>query len=176
MNMKHIDQMGVFLIAALLMYFPGIAAFRPSMHPNDVPPLTVKTNRRPLLPASICTSLTSEYVRLSPLISTTQGSSSCSSGTTKSTLVASSRNVTVKPTPTLRRKWGVDNEQDREYWFDSRIHVFGNSGFWGAFHAAVAPLSTHWIDIVAYNGVDIRQRVRTMSKRFCYSVIVSQSC
>jgi len=56
-------------------------------------------------------------------------------------------------------KWGVDNEYPHEYWFDHRIHTFGNTGFWGAIHAAIAPLSTKIIDNIAYKGVNIRQQV-----------------
>ena len=38
-----------------------------------------------------------------------------------------------------------------------QIHVFGNTGFLGAFHAAVAPLSTKLIDDAAYHGQDVRK-------------------
>jgi len=40
-----------------------------------------------------------------------------------------------------------------------QIHVFGNTGFLGAFHAAVAPLSTKIIDDAAYGGIDIRKNL-----------------
>jgi hypothetical protein len=60
-----------------------------------------------------------------------------------------------------RKKWGVEEGANPdEYWFDNRIHVFGNTGFSGAFHAAVAPLSTKLIDVLAYHGVDLRAQVR----------------
>jgi hypothetical protein len=60
----------------------------------------------------------------------------------------------------LRRpKWGVDNTCPSEYWFDDRIHTLGNHGFWGALHAAMAPMSTKIIDLAAYNGIDIRKQV-----------------
>lgn len=39
----------------------------------------------------------------------------------------------------------------------TQIHVFGNTGFLGAVHAAVAPLSTKIIDDAAYNGQDVRK-------------------
>eukprot|EP00539_Tryblionella_compressa_P002148 CAMPEP_0178739712 /NCGR_PEP_ID=MMETSP0744-20121128/4202_1 /TAXON_ID=913974 /ORGANISM="Nitzschia punctata, Strain CCMP561" /LENGTH=333 /DNA_ID=CAMNT_0020392435 /DNA_START=814 /DNA_END=1816 /DNA_ORIENTATION=- len=55
-----------------------------------------------------------------------------------------------------RKKWGVDNANDCEYWYDSRIHTLGNIGFLGAVHAALAPLSTKIIDDVAYEGLDVR--------------------
>lgn len=58
-----------------------------------------------------------------------------------------------------RSKWGVDNSHPGEYWFDDRIHVLGNRGFLGAFHAAIAPLSTKLIDDAAYGGVDVRTKL-----------------
>jgi ubiquinone/menaquinone biosynthesis C-methylase UbiE len=58
-----------------------------------------------------------------------------------------------------RKKWGVDNDFENEYWFDQRIHTLGNSGFGGAVHAAVAAFSTKIIDFAAYDGVDIRREV-----------------
>ena len=58
-----------------------------------------------------------------------------------------------------RNKWGVDNQYAKEYWFDKRIHTLGNHGFWGAVHAAMAPMSTKVIDMAAYDGIDIRKEV-----------------
>lgn len=58
-----------------------------------------------------------------------------------------------------RKEWGIDKHNKDEYWFDDRIHTLGNYGFWGAVHAAVAPISTKIIDVVAYDGVDIRLQV-----------------
>jgi hypothetical protein len=55
-----------------------------------------------------------------------------------------------------RKKWGVDNTECCEYWYDSRIHTLGNIGFLGAVHAALAPLSTKIIDNVAYDGQNVR--------------------
>jgi hypothetical protein len=62
-------------------------------------------------------------------------------------------------TVTVRKQWGIDNTQENEYWYDSRIHTLGNVGFWGAVHAAMAPISTKIIDVVAYDGIDIRSLV-----------------
>lgn len=59
-----------------------------------------------------------------------------------------------------RKKWGVDNEYAHEYWFNSRIHTLGNRGFWGAIHAAVSPIAVKLIDVKAYDGVDVRKKVR----------------
>jgi hypothetical protein len=72
-----------------------------------------------------------------------------------STLSRSSR----RSRPQRYQKWGVDHQYPNEYWFDSRIHTLGNHGFWGAVHAALAPVSTKIIDLVAYNGIDIRKQV-----------------
>lgn len=46
-----------------------------------------------------------------------------------------------------------------EYWNDQRIHVLGNKGFTGALHAAIANLSTKMIDVLAYEGQDVRREV-----------------
>lgn len=45
------------------------------------------------------------------------------------------------------------------YWFDPRIHNLGNAGLLGGFHAAIAPLCTFLIDLLAYKGVDARAAV-----------------
>jgi hypothetical protein len=63
----------------------------------------------------------------------------------------------------VRKRWGMDLASiidENEYWDDPRIHTFGNAGFRGAIHAALAPVSTKVIDIVAYDGQDIRSIVR----------------
>jgi ubiquinone/menaquinone biosynthesis C-methylase UbiE len=63
------------------------------------------------------------------------------------------------PPNVKRQRWGVDNTNHKEYWFDHRIHTLGNVGFSGALHAAMAPISTKLIDILAYNGQDVRHMV-----------------
>jgi hypothetical protein len=63
---------------------------------------------------------------------------------------------------TVRKRVGVDNSMAEEYWYDSRIHSLGNVGFFGGIHAALAPLTTKLIDVIAYNGTDIRQLVSTL--------------
>jgi hypothetical protein len=60
---------------------------------------------------------------------------------------------------TERKRWGIDNTNIHEYWHDSRIHSLGNIGFGGAVHAALAPFSTKLIDVLAYNGTDVRYLV-----------------
>ena len=61
--------------------------------------------------------------------------------------------VTATAPPTrhacARKRWGIDSNHPDEYWFDSRIHTLGNHGFGGACHAAMAPISTKLIDILA---------------------------
>lgn len=70
-----------------------------------------------------------------------------------------------------RKKWGVDNDFENEYWFDQRIHTLGNSGFGGAVHAAVAAFSTKIIDFAAYDGVDIRKEVRELLRSLIFLLI-----
>jgi len=65
----------------------------------------------------------------------------------------------------IRKKWGVDNDRAEEYWYDDRIHSLGNTGIGGAFHAALAPISTKMIDVFAYDGIDVRSKVR--HRKFC---------
>jgi len=43
-----------------------------------------------------------------------------------------------------------------KYWFHPKIHTFGNTGFLGAIHAALAPLVTKLIDFSAYRGENVR--------------------
>lgn len=111
-----------------------ILAFRPSVHPDEKP---VIASKKIILPEVLGRGGGAIHAKdvVSPSISSV--------------------------TSVGRKKWGVDNDQPDEYWFDNRIHTLGNHGFWGAVHAAVAPLTTKIIDVAAYNGEDIRQMVRT---------------
>ena len=43
-----------------------------------------------------------------------------------------------------------------KYNFDPRIHNFGNVGFGGRMHAMLAPIAERVIDVVAYDGEDVR--------------------
>lgn len=47
----------------------------------------------------------------------------------------------------------------KEYWYNPIIHTFGNTGFFGGLHAAVAPLFTKVIDISAYDGQPVREAI-----------------
>lgn len=51
------------------------------------------------------------------------------------------------------------SEEEEQWWFNSKIHKFGNVGIGGRFHAFVAPFVTKLIDIRAYGGVDIRSEI-----------------
>lgn len=57
-----------------------------------------------------------------------------------------------------RRIIGLD-EAPSEYWFNNRIHTFGNAGIFGRVHASLAPLATQIIDNKAYDGVDVRNHI-----------------
>ena len=46
-----------------------------------------------------------------------------------------------------------------EYWFDPRIHSFGNVGTGGIIHAFIAPLFTYFLDVFAYEGTKVRPTV-----------------
>ena len=46
------------------------------------------------------------------------------------------------------------------YWYDPRIHNWGNIGAGGRFHATFAPLATAMIDQLSYGGFDVRKAVK----------------
>jgi SAM-dependent methyltransferase len=47
----------------------------------------------------------------------------------------------------------------KDYWLHPAIHTFGNCGFFGGLHAAVAPLFTKVIDVSAYDGKPVREAI-----------------
>jgi len=64
----------------------------------------------------------------------------------------------------FRKRWEIGifnapNDYVDEYWYNPTIHSFGNIGIFGALHAALAPLSTKIIDMVAYDGEDVRSTI-----------------
>jgi hypothetical protein len=78
-----------------------------------------------------------------------------------------------------RRRWErgiryVRHKSPHEYWFDQRIHTLGNTGVTGALHAAITTLSTKVIDVLAYDGMDIRKEV---SNKACFvsALVLTQS-
>lgn len=46
-----------------------------------------------------------------------------------------------------------------EYYFDPRIHTFGNRFAGGQVHASLARFATHAIDVLAYDGRDVRREL-----------------
>ena len=56
-----------------------------------------------------------------------------------------------------------------KYYFDSRIHNFGNIGFGGHVHSLLAPYATKMIDEKCYNSVDIRQLILSNYNQDFYS-------
>lgn len=60
--------------------------------------------------------------------------------------------------PVACKKWQTDNDPE-EYWFNGKIHALGNTGTFGALHAAMGPISTKLIDKLAYKGLDVRSEV-----------------
>mmetsp|Transcript_3370 Transcript_3370/g.8968 ORF Transcript_3370/g.8968 Transcript_3370/m.8968 type:complete len:350 (+) Transcript_3370:1177-2226(+) len=71
---------------------------------------------------------------------------------------------TVARNGVVRKRWkiGIDKvakDDEDEYWYNPTIHNFGNIGFFGAIHAALAPISTKVIDVIAYDGENVRSIV-----------------
>ena len=46
-----------------------------------------------------------------------------------------------------------------KYYYDKRIHNFGNTGLGGQLHSKLAPYATKLIDDKCYNSVNIRQAI-----------------
>eukprot|EP00586_Coscinodiscus_wailesii_P000883 CAMPEP_0172477726 /NCGR_PEP_ID=MMETSP1066-20121228/1174_1 /TAXON_ID=671091 /ORGANISM="Coscinodiscus wailesii, Strain CCMP2513" /LENGTH=403 /DNA_ID=CAMNT_0013236571 /DNA_START=106 /DNA_END=1314 /DNA_ORIENTATION=- len=57
-----------------------------------------------------------------------------------------------------RKIIGLDDDPT-EYWFNNRIHTFGNVGLFGGLHAICAPLATFLIDTLAYDRLDVRTAI-----------------
>ena len=79
------------------------------------------------------------------------------------TLTLSQSGITTKLIPPRkdampRTIFGLDN-MPTEYWFNNKIHTFGNTGMWGGVHAALAPFATRVIDDAAYEGKNARSIV-----------------
>lgn len=66
---------------------------------------------------------------------------------------ASPKRVQPKPAPP------AEEEEPPPYWYDPRIHVFGNIGIKGRIHALMAPLATAMIDHTSYSGLDVRRKL-----------------
>mmetsp|Transcript_5360 Transcript_5360/g.12230 ORF Transcript_5360/g.12230 Transcript_5360/m.12230 type:complete len:368 (-) Transcript_5360:1586-2689(-) len=75
---------------------------------------------------------------------------------------------------TIRKRWEIGtarvaSDYEDEYWYNPTIHTFGNIGFLGGIHAALAPISTKIIDMVAYDGEDIRSVIAKRLSRMVVS-------
>ena len=64
-----------------------------------------------------------------------------------------SRVVPLKPRPSFATVQPEVSPKGLPYWFDERMHNWGNSGLRGRFHAFFAPLATRVIDELSYKGV-----------------------
>lgn len=62
------------------------------------------------------------------------------------------------------------NRVDIPYWFNPKIHNFGNIGIGGKIHARSANFFTKMIDILAYNNTDIRKKFVVESIPLSYKV------
>jgi hypothetical protein len=118
--------------------------------------ISASTEVSALAPNPFSTSLVPRFQQRSKSVSVTKGIPVVVSST-----LADQHDDHHRRTPTVRQKWGIDKDHANEYWFDARIHTLGNVGFLGAVHAACAPITTKLIDVLAYDGIDIRQKVST---------------
>ena len=46
-----------------------------------------------------------------------------------------------------------------KYWYDNRIHNFGNIGIYGFIHALLSPFATYIIDYLSYNKINVRKEI-----------------
>ena len=61
----------------------------------------------------------------------------------------------LNPTHTIK----IPTTPKTKYYYDSRIHNFGNVGLGGQLHSLLAPYATTMIDNKCYNSVNIRQYI-----------------
>ena len=61
----------------------------------------------------------------------------------------------VKPIHTIK----IPTTSKTKYYYDPRIHNFGNVGLGGQLHSLLAPYATRMIDNKCYNSVNIRQLI-----------------
>ena len=60
-------------------------------------------------------------------------SSTTNNNKVSTTLAASTATpVVANKRAVVHKRWGIDNTNEDEYWYDSRIHTLGNCGFMGA--------------------------------------------
>ena len=65
---------------------------------------------------------------------------------------------------------GLISTPQTKYYFDPRIHNFGNIGFGGHVNSLLAPYATKIIDEKCYNSVNIRQLILSKYNQEFYSV------
>lgn len=95
------------------------------------------------------------------LPNTMAGPAVAAPSTTPSGRAVPSKPMRVVPKRISPPRIAPEPEHVKEYWYDPRIHNFGNIGLAGRFHALMAPFATALIDHRAYDGVDIRKRVHS---------------
>ena len=76
--------------------------------------------------------------------------------------IAASSGLTVAKRGSVIVPWARSANRAVPYWFDPRIHNFGNVGVGGRFHSLVAPVASKIIDQTAYGGLDVRQHMQMM--------------
>lgn len=166
------------IAAVVITNTSAVVAYRPSTFTNAPTSLTYNGGVTTTTSAAASDTAVANYIRKRYGTSTIDGGlglSNIYSSPTMTTTAAelSSKGALIATTTEdavqlHRNKWGVDNQYANEYWFDKRIHTLGNHGFWGAVHAAMAPISTKVIDMAAYDGIDIRKEVSFISIAYCY--------
>jgi len=66
---------------------------------------------------------------------------------------------------------------DEEYWLREDIHTLGNTGITGGLHAAMAPISTRIIDLLAYEGKNVRESVSVIPcDYFFWKILIRCFC
>jgi len=65
--------------------------------------------------------------------------------------------------------WLQDRWWEDDYWFREDVHTLGNTGVLGGLHAALAPLSTKIIDLLAYKGKNVRE---VIAGQLCEGLLV----
>ena len=172
MILSRTRHLPAFIVVVAVTLVHVVIAYRPSTHISAPTSLSY---------SGVAVTSTASDTAVANLMRKRYGSSTIDSNIPLANIYASptvSITESLKGTTTeeavqlQRQKWGVDHQYANEYWFDKRIHTLGNHGFWGALHAAMAPISTKVIDMAAYDGIDIRKVVSgpRKLKSICYGI------
>ena len=62
----------------------------------------------------------------------------------------------------------INKKNQNKYYYDKRIHNVGNIGIGGYIHAEFAPYTTKLIDYLKYDGIDIRDYVKSSYSNYYY--------